>query len=317
MQKYLLRRLLLAIPTLIGMSILIFAVMRFMPGDIADQLIGDDVSFVNPETRAAIERRYGLDRPVHEQYFVWMGDTLRGDFGRSFRSGREVTSEILHRMPVTLQLGVMAILVAVVIAIPVGVIAALYQDTWLDYVVRSASVFFLSAPNFWLGLMAITFGFMLIGWSPPVRYQHLWVDPLANLQMLWVPAVILGSHIGAKLMRFTRGQMLEVLREDYVRTAWAKGLRQRAIVVGHALRNALIPIVTLIGLEIPLVVGGTVVLEYIFSIPGMGSFLLNSINTRDYPVVQAIVLLIAVIVVVANLLVDLMYAVIDPRIRYS
>ncbi len=317
MQRYLLRRLLLAVPTLIGMSIIIFALMRFMPGDIADQMIGDDVTFPNPETRAAIERRYGLDRPVHEQYFVWIGDTLRGDLGRSLRSGRDVSGEIVHRMPVTLQLGVMAILVAVVIALPIGVVAAIWQDSWLDYVVRSASVFFLSAPNFWLGLMAITFGFVLIGWSPPVRYEHVWASPLTNLNMLWVPSIILGSHIGAKLMRFTRGQMLEVLREDYVRTAWAKGLRQRAIVTGHALRNALIPIVTLIGLEIPLIVGGTVVLEYIFSIPGMGSFLLNSINNRDYPVVQAIVLLFAVIVVVANLLVDLLYAVIDPRIRYS
>jgi peptide/nickel transport system permease protein len=317
MQKYLLRRLLLIIPTLIGMSMLIFAMVRFMPGDVVDQILGEDITYVTPETRASIERRYGLDRPIYEQYVVWMGDTLQGDLGRSIISGREIRAEIAERMPVTIQLGVMAIIVAVLVAVPVGVIAAVKQDSFIDYFTRSTAIVFLAAPNFWLALIAITYGYTLLGWTPPIRYAEIWNDPATNLRMLWVPALILGSHMGAKLMRYTRGTMLEVLRQDYIRTAWAKGLRGQIVVLRHGLRNAVIPIITVIGLEIPLLVGGTVVLERIFSIPGMGNFLLSSINSRDYPVVQAIVLVIALVVVLANLIVDILYAVIDPRIRYS
>lgn len=299
------------------MSLLIFGVMRFMPGDVVDQILGPDVTYATPETRASIERRYGLDRPVYEQYAVWLGDTVRGDFGRSIISGREIRSEIASRMPVTVQLGLMSILIAVIIAVPVGVLAAVKQDSWLDYLARSTTIVFLSAPNFWIALIAITYGFILFGWTPPIRYAEIWDSPADNLRMLFVPALILGGHMGAKIMRYTRTTMLEVIRQDYVRTAWAKGLSGRVVVIRHAFRNAIIPTLTVIGLEVPLVVGGTVVLERVFSIPGMGNFLLSSINSRDYPVVQAIVLVIALIVVVSSLIVDLLYTVIDPRIRYS
>lgn len=317
MQQYLLKRLVLVIPTLLGITLVVALAVRFLPGNIVDQVLGEEAAFVNPETREALERRFGLDQNPIEQYVVWVTDLVQGDLGRSLISGRTITSELAIRLPVTLQLGLMALCVAVIIAIPVGVISAIRQDTAVDYVFRSFSVVLLSTPSFWIALMVIVYGFILFDWTPPLVYSKPWDSLSENMRALWIPALILGTHATGSIMRITRATMLETLRQDYVRTAWSKGLRERAIIVRHVMRNAIIPVITIIGLQIPSIVGGTVILERIFSIPGMGNYLLTAIQQRDYPVVQAIVLITAFVVVFSNLIVDLAYAVIDPRIRYS
>jgi peptide/nickel transport system permease protein len=291
--------------------------VRFLPGSIVDQLLGEDVAFVNPETRAALEARFGLDRNPVEQYLTWVTDLAQGDLGRSLISGRAITEDLKTRLPVTFQLGLMGLSVAILIGIPVGMVSAIRQDGLIDYVARSAAIVLLATPAFWIGLMAITYGFILFDWTPPLSYDPPWDDLRSNLGTLWVPALILGTHATGTIMRITRATMLEVLRQDYVRTAWAKGLPERLVVVRHALRNAVIPVITVIGLQIPNLVGGTVILERIFSIPGMGNYLLTAIQQRDYPVVQAVVLITAFVVVFSNLVVDAAYAIIDPRIRYT
>jgi peptide/nickel transport system permease protein len=317
LQQYLLKRLALMIPTLLGITLVVSLAVRFLPGSIVDQLLGEDVAFVNPETRSALEARFGLDRNPVEQYITWVTDLLQGDLGRSLISGRAITEDLKTRLPVTFQLGFMGLFVAILIAIPVGVLSAIRQDGIVDYVARSLAIVLLATPSFWIGLMAITYGFILFDWTPPLSYDKPWEDFRSNIGVLWVPALILGTHATGTIMRITRATMLEVLRQDYVRTAWSKGLRERVVVVRHALRNAVIPVITVIGLQIPSLVGGTVILERIFSVPGMGNYLLNAIQQRDYPVVQAVVLITAFVVVISNLFVDAAYAVIDPRIRYS
>jgi peptide/nickel transport system permease protein len=248
---------------------------------------------------------------------VWIGDLAHGNLGRSFISGRPVLIDLAPRIPVTVELSVLGIVISLLISLPVGILAALKQNSPLDYAARSLSIASLSIPSFWLGLIVIVFGFILFHWTPPLQYTPPWQDLAANLKILWVPALILGTALSGITMRYTRTTMLEVLNLDFVRTGRAKGLPEGVVVRRHALPNALIPVVTVIGLQVPLLVGGTVVLEQIFSIPGMGSYLLNSIQQRDYPVVQAIVLLTATVVVFTNVIVDLAYAVLDPRIEYS
>lgn len=316
-QQYLLKRLALVIPTLLGITLIVSLAVRFLPGSIVDQLLGDDVAFVNAETRAAMEERFGLNRSPVEQYITWVSDLVQGDLGRSLISGRAITDDLGSRLPVTFQLGLMGLVVAVVIAIPVGVISAVRQDGIVDYVARSGAIILLATPSFWIGLLAITYGFILFDWTPPLAYNAPWDDLGSNISSLWVPALILGTHATGTIMRITRATMLETLRQDYVRTAWSKGLRERVVVFSHAFRNAVIPVITVIGLQIPNLVGGTVILERIFSIPGMGNYLLTAIQQRDYPVVQAVVLITAFVVVFSNLVVDAAYAIIDPRIRYT
>ncbi len=317
MKAYLLRRIALMIPTLFGITIVVFAAVRFLPGDVVDQIIGPDVTYVNPQTRAAIEQQYGLDQPIVKQYLWWIEDLAQGNFGRSIISGRPVLQDLGERIPVTIELGLLGLIFSLVIALPVGVIAAVRQDGWADQIARSAAILFLAIPSFWLALIVIIYGFNWFGWTPPLRYHQLWESPSANIRILWIPGLILGAHTAGAIMRLMRTTMLEVLRQDYIRTGWSKGLRERTVITRHALRNAVIPVITIIGLEIRGLVGGTVILEAIFSIPGMGNFLLSSIQQRDYPVVQAVVLLTAVIVVISNLVVDISYSLIDPRIRYS
>ena len=247
----------------------------------------------------------------------WLANMVRGDFGDSLISRRPVTTELRDRIPVSIELGLLAMLFSVTIALPVGVLSAVKQDTRTDYVARSFSIMLLAVPSFWAGQMAIVFGFQFFGWTPPLQYRQFWDEPLTNLGIMWVPAIILGGILSGSVMRLTRSTMLEVLRQDYVRTARAKGLREHNVLIRHALRNAVLPVVTVIGLQVGITVGGTVILERIFSLPGMGRFLLASLENRDYPVVQAVVLIAAVVVLTANLIVDLSYAIIDPRIRYS
>ena len=316
MTNYLVRRTLLLIPTLLGVTVVVFLSVRFLPGDVVDQILGD-FGNVDPAIRAQLEAQYSLNDSVFVQYGDWIADLFRGDFGTSILSGRSVGSELETRLPATFQLGLLALVVSVAIALPVGIIAAVRQDTPIDYVGRSLAILLLAIPSFWLALMAITYGFIWFGWVPPLQYRAIWSDPIDNLRLMWVPTIILGAALSGTVMRLTRSTMLEVVRQDYVRTAWAKGLSERSIILRHELRNAMLPVVTVIGLQVPIVVGGTVILETIFSIPGMGRYLLTSINSRDYPVVQAIVLISAVVVLVSNLFTDMTYSLLDPRIRYG
>jgi peptide/nickel transport system permease protein len=314
MHLYLARRLLLVVPTLLGVTIVVFSMVRLLPGDAVSMLLQD---YAYAKDADELRARLGLDLPVHIQYFTWLGGLLQGNLGASLRSNQSVTIELSNRMPVTAELGLMAMAIGLLIAVPVGVISAVRQDTRTDYLARSLSIGMLAIPGFWLGTLVITLPSIWWQWTPPLRYTKLWDDPARNLGQMIIPSIILGIALSGTVMRLTRGQMLEVLRQDYVRTAAAKGLREWAIVIRHALRNAFIPVLTLLGLEVAIVVGGAVVIESVFALPGMGRYLLEGIQYRDYPVIQALNLIFATVIVLANLLVDLLYAWFDPRVRYS
>jgi peptide/nickel transport system permease protein len=314
MHVYLMRRLLLVIPTLLGVSIIVFLLVRLLPGDAVTMLLQE---YAYAKDADELRARLGLDRPVYVQYVEWIGGVARGDLGTSLRSKNAVAEELVNRLPVTAELGVLAMLVGLAVAIPVGVVAAVRQDTWSDYLGRSVAIGLLAIPSFWLGTLVITLPSVWWGWTPPLRYTRLLDDPLKNLGHVIVPAVILGLALSGSLMRLTRAQMLEVLRQDYVRTASAKGLAEHAVVTHHALKNAFIPVLTLLGLQVSILVGGTVVLESVFVLPGMGRYLLEAVQYRDYPVIQALNLIFATAIVLANLLVDLLYGWLDPRVRYQ
>jgi len=314
MQVYLARRLLLVIPTLIGVSIIVFLLVRMLPGDAVTMLL-QDYSYASDAD--AMRARLGLDRPIYVQYTEWLGGVVRGDLGTSLRNKTPVAEELLSRMPVTAELGLMAMVFGLIIAIPIGVISAVRQDTWSDYLGRSTAIGFLAIPSFWLGTLVITLPSVWWGWTPPLRYTRLLDDPAKNLAQVVIPAIILGLALSGSLMRLTRAQMLEVLRQDFVRTAAAKGLTDRAVVLRHALKNAFIPVLTLLGLQVSILVGGTVVLESVFVLPGMGRYLLEAVQYRDYPVIQGLNLIFATVIILANLVVDLLYGWLDPRVRYQ
>jgi len=314
MHVYLARRLLLVIPTLLGVSIIVFLLVRLLPGDAVTMLLQDYAYAANADEMRA---KLGLDRPIYVQYVEWLGGVMRGDLGTSLRNKTPVADELINRMPVTAELGLMAMFFGLLIAIPIGVLAAIRQDTWSDYLGRSTAIGFLAIPSFWLGTLVITLPSVWWGWTPPLRYTRLLDDPVKNLSMVIIPAILLGLALSGALMRLTRAQMLEVLRQDFVRTATAKGLSERAVVIRHTLKNAFIPVLTLLGLQVSILVGGTVVLESVFVLPGMGRYLLEAVQYRDYPVIQALNLIFAVVIVLANLLVDLAYGWLDPRVRYQ
>ena len=316
MNRYIIRRLLMVIPTLIGVTILVFLLVRLLPGDVVQQLSGENAQ-LSEEQRQEVRKELGLDKPVFQQYFVWMSHVARGDLGESLQTKVSVTSELRHRLPVTFELGLLALAISLCVSLPIGVLAAVRQDSKLDYIARSGAIAFLSIPSFWMGTLVMVLPNKWWGWAPPIQYKNLWEDPGENLYMLIIPAAILGMLLSGTVMRMTRAQMLEVLRQDYVRTAWSKGLRERTVVARHAIRNAFIPVVTIVGLQVPILVGGTVILETIFSIPGVGRYLLFSIASLDYPVVQAINLIIAAVIVLTNLAVDVTYGFLDPRIRFN
>ena len=268
--------------------------------------------------REALERRLGLDVPVYVQYGRWIGDIfLHGSLGESLMGRFAVEEKIIGRLPVTIQLGVMAIVIGLLIALPVGIYSAIRQDTAADYAGRSLAIIGLATPNFWLGIMVMIYPAIWWGWAPPMELVTLTEDPLGNLAVFIIPSLILGTAAAAATMRMTRTMMLEVLRQDYIRTAWSKGLRERAVVIRHAVKNALIPVVSLIGLQLPILVGGAVIMENIFNLPGLGRLMVNALNDRDYPMVSGINLFFAAGVVVINLLIDVLYAVLDPRVRYD
>ena len=320
MSAYIIRRLLLVIPTLFLLTVLVFLSVRFIPGDVIDAMLGRMEFGMSGGVidREALEHRLGLDVPVHVQYGRWIGDILlHGSLGRSLMGGWTVEERILDRLPVTIELGLLAIVIGLVIALPVGIYSALRQDTAADYVGRSAAIIGLVTPNFWLGIMVMIYPAIWWGWAPPMRLVPLSEDLLGNLGVFIIPSLIVGTAMSAATMRMTRTMMLEVLRQDYIRTAWSKGLRERAVVIRHAVKNALIPVVSLIGLQLPILVGGAVIMENIFNLPGLGSLMLTALNDRDYPVVSGINLFFATAVVGINLVTDLIYTYLDPRVRYD
>ncbi len=317
MSGYAWRRLASLAPTILFASIIVFMSVRLIPGDVIDLMLSDNGMTADPTARAQLLAALGLDRPMWSQYLHWSTDILlRGDFGTSLWTGTPVTQTLLERMPVTLWLGLLALIVSLTVAIPIGIYSAIRQDTAIDYMTRSLSILLLAIPSFWLGTMAMVLPSIWWGWTPEIRYIPFFTDPLHNLSQMLLPAIILGTSLAAITMRMTRTMMLEVLRQDYIRTAWAKGLGERRIVIRHALRNALIPVVTLIGLQAPILIGGAVILEQIFVIPGIGLLLLDAVSTRDYPIVTGVFLIVGLAVMLINLLIDLSYGWLDPKVRY-
>jgi len=315
MHRYILRRLLLMLPTFLGVAMLVFLLMRVIPGDIVELRFAEG-QFFNKDLVAKERTRLGLDRPVWRQFIAWVWGIVRLDFGLSMWSGQPIAHEIAIRLQLSLQLAVMATVVAVFLAIPLGTLAALKQDTWVDYTIRIFSIAGLATPSFWLGMLMFLVFLIVFKWIPPMVFVPLWENPIANLsQMLW-PALAVGYRYSAVSTRMTRSAMLEVLREDYIRTARAKGLWTRLVVRRHALKNAVLPVLTVIGLEFAFLMGGLVVTEQVFNLNGLGLLFVQSVARRDYTLVQALVLLVACVYIVVNFFVDLLYAWLDPRIRY-
>jgi len=312
---YLIQRFITAFLTLFGMSVVIFVLLRLVPGNIVDILFSS-AGFVNPAAKQEIAHELGLDQPIPIQYGRWLRDIARGDLGKSYRYDIPAWQVIKPRIPVTVELAFFALLVAVFLGVPVGVLSAVRQDTATDYLLRTLSLAGLSMPSFWLGMVIILFLVSWFGWIPSMTYVSPFEDFKAHVLQFLFPALAVGYRSSALIMRITRSSMLDVLREDYIRTAWAKGQREWIVVFGHALRNAMLPIVTVIGIEFAFMIGGLVVTETVFNLPGVARYLVDAILWRDYPVVQNLVMFIAIVVVVANLTVDLLYGWLDPRIRY-
>jgi len=314
--QYVVKRFLLMIPTLVGVAILIFVLLRVVPGDVVDVRFVAQGQFAPQEVLKLERAKLGLDKPMWQQFTTWMGGLAHLDFGVSMWTGAPIVDEIKLRFALSLQLAVMATVVATALAIPLGVLAALKQDTWIDYAVRVFSIAGLAMPSFWLGIVLILVLLIVFHWLPPMVFTPFWVDPWENLAQLIWPALAVGYRYSALATRMTRSAMLEVLREDYVRTARAKGLWLRLILVRHALKNAMLPVLTVIGLEFAFLLGGLVVTEQVFNLNGLGRLFVEAIAHRDYTLIQALVLLVASVVVLVNFLTDVAYAWLDPRIRY-
>lgn len=317
MQKYILRRLFLVFPTLFGVTLFVFGMVRLLPGDAVSMMLQDYSAYSYAKDAAELRAKLGLDRPFLQQYATWVGKIVQGDLGVSLRNQTPIADDLKRYLPVTFELGGLGLIIALVISIPLGVYSAVRQDSISDYVARSTATAMLAIPGFWFGILAITLPSIWWGWAPPLRYSQLFDDPVKNLTQMILPATILGIGLSGGIMRLTRTQMLEVLRQDYIRTAWAKGLQERFVIVRHTLKNGIIPVVTLLGLQLSVLVGGAVVLESIFVIPGMGRYLLDAISNRDYPIVQAVILIFATMIIFSNLFIDIVYAWLDPKIRYN
>ena len=315
MRRFIAVRLTSSLFTLFLLSILVFLIARIIPGDAVEVRLR--VSARTPQTVAVMREYYGLDQPLHVQYWKWLSNAFQGDLGTSFRGASSVTGMILDRASVTGELTLLAMIVSVSLGIPLGILSAVRQNSPEDYGIRVASMFSLSVPEFWQGIMLILLLSVVLEWIPPLAYADIWEDPRSNLTMMILPAISIGTVASANIVRMTRGAMLEVLRQDYVRTARAKGLREGAVVYSHALRNALIPIVTIAGLQIGYLMGGAVVIEVVFNLPGLGRLVIHAIEERDYPVIQGIVLFSAAVFLMSNLLVDVLYSYLNPRIRYG
>jgi len=316
-RQYILKRVLLMIPTLLGVAVLVFFLLRVLPGDIVELKYAGTGTYA---PKQAIEReraQLGLDKPLWQQFLSWIWGIVRFDFGQSMWTGRPITHEIAIRLELSVELALMATLVAVLISIPLGTLAALRQDSWVDYFVRVFSIAGLAIPSFWLGILMILVFIIYFRWLPPLTFTSFWVNPKANLMQLVWPALAVGYRYSAVATRMTRSAVLEVLREDYIRTARAKGLWEKVILVRHALKNALLPVITVIGLEFAFLVGGLVVTEQVFNLNGIGKLFVEAISQRDYTMVQSLVLLTSFVFIFVNFVVDLINAWLDPRIRYQ
>ena len=316
MGQYIIRRLLLAIPVLVAVSILVFGGTRVVPGDICLIVLGAAES-VTEEQCARVDHDLGLDKPVVSQYFTWVGNALQGDLGRSMVQRRPVLEVMKNRIPTTIELAVLASILAITIALPIGVFSALKQDKLPDVMGRFLTIGWLSMPSFWVGTMLVTLPAIWWGYATPVPYVQFWVDPMKNLEQMYLPTIALALALSATIARLTRSSMLEVLRQDYVRTARAKGLHERVVLSKHALKNAMLPVITLIGIQLGFLLSGTVVLEFLFALPGLGTLLIESVITKDFAQVQGLVLFFSFIIVVINIAVDLSYGLFDPRVRFS
>ncbi len=317
MHRYIFKRLLLMIPTLFGVAALVFFLLRVLPGDIVELKYSGTGSYAPKEALARERAQLGLDQPILQQFLSWVWGMVRLDFGTSMWTGQPITHEIAIRLELSIELALMATLVAVLISVPLGTLAAVKQDTWLDYCVRVFSIAGLAIPSFWLGIVIILAFVIYFHWLPPLTFTSIWVDPKANfMQLIW-PALAVGYRYSAVATRMTRSTVLEVLREDYIRTARAKGLRERAVLIRHALKNALLPVITVIGLEFAFLVGGLVVTEQVFNLNGIGKLFVEAISQRDYTMVQSLVLLTSFVFIFVNFLVDVINATLDPRVKYQ
>ncbi len=314
MRDYILRRLLMLIPVLIGISLCIFIIMQLIPGDVVSGMLGIEAT---PELRAMWEKRLGLDQPLYMQYLTWIGNAVKGDFGVSFRTGAEIFPEIMNRFRISAELTLLACVISWIIAIPLGILSALKRNTWVDKVVRVTALLGVSMPNFAFATLLILFLSKAFGYYPPVGFVNFMENPAVNLQIMILPAIVLGAIMSGSVMRMTRSSILEVMRQDFIKAVRAKGASERVTIFKHALKNGCIPIITLVGMQFGSLLGGTVVVEQIFSLPGLGQMVLTAINQRDYPVVQGCVLFIAFLYVTINLLVDILYTYVDPRISYN
>lgn len=314
MKQYIIKRLFALIPLALGVSFLVFLALNFVPGDPVRIMLGIEAT---EEMAAQLRTDLGLDRPLLVRYIRWLSRTVRGDLGHSIITGLEVNKELRSRIGVTLQITFFAVLVSLVIALPLGIISAVRQDSWVDLVVRLISLAGISLPGFAIGILLILVTSRRFGWYPPLGFVSIWQEPLKSLQIMFLPVLSLGAGLAASVSRMTRSALLEVLRQDYIRTARSKGLNERTVIYRHALKNALIPILTLVGLQVGYLLGGTVVIEEVFALPGLGRLLLTAINSRDYPVVMACVMFIALVFALVNTIVDISYALAEPRIRYQ
>ena len=318
MQKYILRRVLLAIPALVGVTIVIFLAMRILPGDVLTVMFGEEGTLqLSEEDRARITASLGLDGPLHLQYLDWMKDVFTLKLGQSFWRSDTVMDLIRHRGPLTAEIGILSVILSWIMGLPVGILAAIKQNRMPDYISRFFSILFLAIPNFWLGTIIVLVLVLGFQWKAPLGVINIWEDPWRNIQIVWGPALVLGLGQAAYVARMARSSLLEIIHEDYIRTARAKGLVERAVFFRHALRNAILPVITLSGVILGFLLGGSVAVELAFGVPGLGTALVAAFNERDYVVIQNLVLLYGVAFVAVNLLVDISYAWIDPRIRYS
>jgi peptide/nickel transport system permease protein len=316
MLRYIIRRFAMTIPTLIGVAVMVFFMLRVMPGDVVEVKLRGEGAAVSQETLDAERKRLGLDKPLYAQFGDWMVGLATLDFGKSMWTGNSVASEIGLRLELSFQVAVMATIIAVLISIPLGTLAALHRDSWIDHLIRTFAVAGLAIPAFWLGMLIILSLLIYFSWLPPITFTSFFVDPVANISQLIWPALAVGYRYSAVATRMMRSSVLEVMKEDYIRTARAKGVYERLVVMRHALRNAMLPVITVVGLEFAFLIGGLVVTEQVFNLNGIGKLFVQSITRGDYTMIQALVMLVAVVFIVVNLIIDLLYARLDPRIRY-
>ncbi len=316
MQRYIAQRVMLAIPTIVFVVFATFVMVRFVPGDVVELILAEN-PYATEEDADNLRKQLGLDQPVAVQFARYSADLIRGDLGDSPWTGRAVTTELGSRLPITLEFGLLSVLLGLVVALPVGIISAIRQDTIIDYLARSFAILSLSVPYFFTATLLVIVPVIWFDWAPPLTYVGWTEGPFDHLYYMFFPAFLLGVNLSGSVMRMTRTMVLEVMRQDYIRTAYAKGLRERTVLVRHAMKNALIPVVTIIGLQVGTALSGTLIIETIFNMPGVGRYFIAAILNRDYPSVQGVVLVLATVVVFVNLLVDLIYAALDPRISYS